>query len=790
MERIGGYELVRLIARGGSATVYEARQPALDRTVALKRLDLNASDPALAERFIRESRIAASFDHPGIVTVHDFFEAHGVPYIAMELMVRGSLRPWIGHLTLPQTLGVLEAILAALAHAEHRGVAHRDLKPENVLLTRDGTVKIADFGIAKAYAGVTDGLTATGTTIGTPAYMAPEQADGRPVGPYTDLYAVGIMAFEMLAGRTPFAGSDGVATLYRQVNEAPPPLDVVDPRIAAWVAWMLEKDPAERPAGAAAAWAALEEIAVDLLGPYWRRDARLEEGGAPAPARGPLLADEPEAPTVTAGAATHATTAFPERRGRHRVALVAAATLAAAGAAVALILALSGGDPPAPPKDGGGGARAAAATAYDFDGDGRATAAIGLPGWRPGGGAVALLGSRDAMALPGARADEAGAAVAAGDFDGDGRSDLAVGAPGRNTGDRARREGAVVVVPGSPGGPVPERARTLAGPGIGLPYRSARFGAALAAGDLNRDGYDDLVIGAPGADAFVAEERGSGAVEVRLGSPSGLGAPRALRRPRTSLGRFGSVLALGDVDRDGRLDLAEGAPGDAARDVPGHLTFCPGGPSGPAPCRVVGGGPVAGPASLAMGDVTGDRFPDVVEGVPAGSAAGSVLVRRGSADGPAGPPLVITQETPGVRGNDQAGDGFGAGLGLADVDRDGFSDLVVSAPGEDDASGRVTLIFGGAEGHAAGGGREYVEGMRGVPGTKRAGRRFGAALTVLDTDDDRRPELVVTAPGGDPAVITLPGIDAGFSRAAARSFSLRDLRGGRLGRGASMHPGV
>ena len=124
-ERIGAYEVVRLIARGGMATVYEARQPALDRAVALKRLDLRTDDPTLAERFIRESRIAASFDHPNIVTVYDFFECEAVPYIAMEYLPRGSLRPFVGHLSQPQAFGVIAGVLAGLAHAR----AARDRPP-------------------------------------------------------------------------------------------------------------------------------------------------------------------------------------------------------------------------------------------------------------------------------------------------------------------------------------------------------------------------------------------------------------------------------------------------------------------------------------------------------------------------------------------------------------------------------------------------------------------------------------------------------------------------------------
>ena len=134
-QRIGIYEIVRTLARGGTGVVYLARQAALDREVALKRLDLE-SGPLLAQRFVREAQFAAALDHPNVVTVFDFFEHDGVPYIAMEYVAGGSLRPFVGRLALPQVARVLEGVLAGLAHAEERGVAHRDLKPENVLLTR------------------------------------------------------------------------------------------------------------------------------------------------------------------------------------------------------------------------------------------------------------------------------------------------------------------------------------------------------------------------------------------------------------------------------------------------------------------------------------------------------------------------------------------------------------------------------------------------------------------------------------------------------------------------------
>src|SRR3954449_11955705 len=242
LKTVGRYEILREVGRGGMARVYLARQTELDRFVALKELAaFHASDPAFAQRCLRESRVAASLSHPNIVTVHDYFEHDGTPYIAMEYVDRGSLRPHIGRMTLAQISGVLEGLLAGLTNAEQHGVVHRDLKPENLMVTSDGRVKIADFGIAKATTQMQTGafLTATGTTVGTPTYMAPEQAMAQGIGPWTDLYSVGCMAFGMFTGGGPFHDSDApMAVLLRHVNETIPRVDAVnpaiDPRLAEW----------------------------------------------------------------------------------------------------------------------------------------------------------------------------------------------------------------------------------------------------------------------------------------------------------------------------------------------------------------------------------------------------------------------------------------------------------------------------------------------------------------------------------------------------------------------------
>src|SRR6201991_2208506 len=285
MKSVGRYEVLREVGRGGMAMVYLARQTDLDRFVALKELGaFHASDPSFAQRFLRESRVAGSLSHPNIVTVHDYFEHDGTPYIAMEYIERGSLRPYVGRMNMAQIGGVLEGLLAGLTHAETHDIVHRDLKPENLMVTADGRVKIADFGIAKATTKMQTGafLTATGTTVGTPTYMAPEQAMAQDIGPWTDLYSVGCMAFELFTGNVPFHDSDApMAILLRPVNEPIAPVKSivpeVDQRISDWIEALLVKEPEKRTQNAQDAWDDFEEVLLHLLGPRWRREARLVE---------------------------------------------------------------------------------------------------------------------------------------------------------------------------------------------------------------------------------------------------------------------------------------------------------------------------------------------------------------------------------------------------------------------------------------------------------------------------------------------------------------------------------
>jgi serine/threonine protein kinase len=289
---VGRFEIIRELGRGGMAVVYLARQTELDRDVALKELaSFQSADSSGAERFVRESRVSGSLAHRNIVTVFDFFRHEGTPYIAMEYLARGSLRPLVGRLSVAQAAGVLEGVLAGLSHAERRGIVHRDLKPENLLVTDDGEIKIADFGIAKALNQVwTMGpsLTAAGMALGTPVYMAPEQAMAKEIGAWTDLYSTGVIAYELLVGQVPFSGGDTpMAILFKHVHDPiPPPREVnpeLDPGLADWLERMLAKEPADRPKSAQEAADSLDELVTQLLGPRWRREARLVEEPEAAP---------------------------------------------------------------------------------------------------------------------------------------------------------------------------------------------------------------------------------------------------------------------------------------------------------------------------------------------------------------------------------------------------------------------------------------------------------------------------------------------------------------------------
>jgi serine/threonine-protein kinase len=251
----GRYELSSRIAIGGMGEVWEATDHVIGRTVAIKILkDEYMGDPGFLERFRAEARHAALVNHEGIASVFDYGEENGSAYLVMELVPGEALSTRLERdhaLPADTVLDYISQTASALQAAHAAGLVHRDIKPGNLLITPDGRVKITDFGIARIADQVP--LTATGQVMGTVQYLSPEQASGHPASPATDIYSLGIVAYECLAGRRPFTGESQVAIAMAQINDAPPPLSERLPApVRQLVMSMIAKKPDERPASAAA----------------------------------------------------------------------------------------------------------------------------------------------------------------------------------------------------------------------------------------------------------------------------------------------------------------------------------------------------------------------------------------------------------------------------------------------------------------------------------------------------------------------------------------------------------
>ncbi|GAA3637310.1 hypothetical protein GCM10022200_20790 [Microbacterium awajiense] len=250
----GRYELDSRIAIGGMGEVWEATDHVIGRTVAIKILkDEYMGDPGFLERFRAEARHAALVNHEGIASVFDYGEENGSAFLVMELVPGEALSTILERdesLSTDKTLDIVAQTSAALQAAHAAGLVHRDIKPGNLLITPDGRVKITDFGIARIADQVP--LTATGQVMGTVQYLSPEQASGHPASPATDIYSLGIVAYECLAGKRPFTGESQVAIAMAQINEQAPPMPpTVGEPVRNLVMAMIAKKPEDRPASAA-----------------------------------------------------------------------------------------------------------------------------------------------------------------------------------------------------------------------------------------------------------------------------------------------------------------------------------------------------------------------------------------------------------------------------------------------------------------------------------------------------------------------------------------------------------
>lgn len=249
--KIPGHTVERLLAKGGMAEVYLAEQTSLGRKVAIKVLDQKSSDDDFVERFLKEARLVATLNHPGIITIHDF----GILpdkrlYLSMEYLEGGDLDTRLAAgISETEALRVLKELARALVYVHSKGIIHRDIKPANILFRPDGSLALTDFGVAKNKEEDVK-LTQVGTTVGSPAYCSPEQAQGLEVDPRTDIYSTGVMFVEMLMGRNPYKGDSFVTTSINHIQMEIPRLQETHGRFQQLIEKMLAKKPADRFASA------------------------------------------------------------------------------------------------------------------------------------------------------------------------------------------------------------------------------------------------------------------------------------------------------------------------------------------------------------------------------------------------------------------------------------------------------------------------------------------------------------------------------------------------------------
>lgn len=246
---IGGYQILEAIGQGGMATVYRAHQLSMKRDVAIKMLPRQfLSQTNSLERFKQEANIVARLEHRAIVPVHDYGEHEGVPYLVMRYMDGGSVDDLIyqGPVAPDRTLNILLQIAPALDYAHQSGVLHRDLKPSNILMDANGDAYLTDFGIARLLGEGSTSLTTTGV-VGTPSYMSPEQAQGHDLDGRSDVYALGVVLFEMLVGSRPFEGETPYSVAVKHVTQAPPSAREKNPRLSTAIEQVLFKALAKNP---------------------------------------------------------------------------------------------------------------------------------------------------------------------------------------------------------------------------------------------------------------------------------------------------------------------------------------------------------------------------------------------------------------------------------------------------------------------------------------------------------------------------------------------------------------
>ncbi len=253
MDRIGRYKIVRELGRGAMGVVYHAIDPNIGRPVAIKTIDLGGARKSeeqerLRERLFREARSAGILSHPGIVTIYDVEQQDAIAYIAMEFVDGVTLDHLISEsepIAPERLFGILGQTAAALDYAHGKGIVHRDIKPANIMIARDGAAKVTDFGIAKITA--SEQFTMTGSIVGTPHYMSPEQVQGQPVDGRSDQFSLAVIAFEMLTGEKPYTGEHLTTVVYKIVAEEPLPPQRLNPSLGAEIGAVIRRGLAKKP---------------------------------------------------------------------------------------------------------------------------------------------------------------------------------------------------------------------------------------------------------------------------------------------------------------------------------------------------------------------------------------------------------------------------------------------------------------------------------------------------------------------------------------------------------------
>ncbi len=278
-EKIGRYQILERVGKGGMGVLYRGIDPVLDREVAIKvmLMDFSEDTEQMRPRFYREAQAAAKLQHSNIVTIFEFAEDHNQPYIVMEFLRGASLAARMTSplpLTLDDKLNVVSQLCGALHYAHEQGVVHRDIKPANIFILPDGTVKLLDFGVAKLTSST---LTRQGDVLGSASYMSPEQVGGsETVDGRSDIFSVGVMLYELLAGRKPFVGEGPTATIVKILREAPPSLNQTAPGLAPQLVAAVDKALAKNPADR---FATAGEFARELQ--WIRRSIDVATPGAP-----------------------------------------------------------------------------------------------------------------------------------------------------------------------------------------------------------------------------------------------------------------------------------------------------------------------------------------------------------------------------------------------------------------------------------------------------------------------------------------------------------------------------